>query len=131
MKLNKRILGLETHTYSPEQNTLVLTTGQRLRVPNCTTIKKARDQLFPRGGVLRLARITVTYPEYDCFRCCNKVYSGSFKTSGDLLKFIRGVRNKHQIDTRNLIHSVGDLTGIILPKISVTFPKLCKQEALQ
>lgn len=129
MKLNKRILGLETHTYSPEQNTLVLTSGQRLRVPSCTTIKQARDRLFPRGGVLRLAKITVTYPDYDCFRYCNRVYSGSFKDSRELLKFIQGIRSKHKIDTRNLIHKVGNLTGIVRPKISVTFPKLCKKLA--
>ena len=129
MKLSKMILGLETHTYSPEQNKLFFINGLTFRVPGITKIKDAKNKLFPKAKYQRFATITVTYPKsMDC-SYLDKTYSGGFNTTNDLAAFIEKVKEKHFIDTDQLLFKPEGVEGIIKPKIDISFTKLSKMMA--
>ena len=123
------ILGLQTHTYSPEQNQLVLTNGITLRVPSIFSIKEAKNKLFPKANHKRFVTITVTYPESLECSFLNKVYSGGFNTTKDLLSFVEKIKEKHLIDTDQLLSKPEGFEGIIKPEINISFTKLSKMKA--
>lgn len=121
MKLSKMILGLECHTYAPELNTLVFVNGAKIRVPNITTIKEAKTKLFSPAKNLRYAKIKAQYPER--FSYCNKEYKGYFNNSLELHNFIKQVKEKHTINTDDLLFNDSGISGIITANIQVTFKR--------
>ena len=58
-----RVLKLETHIYAPELNKLHLVNGLVFNAPHCTTIKQAREKLFPKPFKGLHAKIESVYSE--------------------------------------------------------------------
>jgi hypothetical protein len=117
MKLNKHILGLETHSYSPEQNTLVFICGTRIRTPGCLTIKQARSYLFSPASTR--PRVTVTAEYCDTFSYCNKEYTGVRKDMKTLAEFVKEVKARHTIDTGKLLYPPEGVKGVIRANVKV------------
>ena len=99
-------LVLETHRYAPELNRVIMPNGSTIRVPNASTIRDARFQLFKRLPVAKLARVTVTHTS-DEHKSCDKVYTGRINSLQKLLEFKRRLVEKHNLpDAEIKIESV-------------------------
>lgn len=125
MKFNRRILGLERHGYAPELNTLVLKCGACFEVPKSETLKQAISLIKKKSKFSRYVKINIVYPQE--FSYLNRNYSGSINSSQDLLKFIKCLKSRHQIDTSKLVnYDLG--SEIIRAKVIVNFKRLtnCK-----
>ena len=82
---NRLIKALERHAYAPEMNKLHLRAGKPVSVPQCKTIKEARNKAFPKPFRGIWARVQFTRGDKVCGD-----YSGTVKRRADAIAFAKG-----------------------------------------
>lgn len=90
-----KIIAIQTHKYAPELNdAYVYRYSKPLRVPGVTTIKQAREFLYPKPKPF--SKVAIIHFEYAGIAVGAR-YSGTFKSYPELKTFLNEAKQRHNL----------------------------------
>lgn len=89
---------LEAHKYAPELNTVtLLKSGVKIKLPQVTTIKEARQKLFKKQVPIKYAKLVVMVNG-----AYLRTYEGTFSTYQAVKKFKQSLFERHNLPTTEI-----------------------------